>query len=121
MILIGKVKITKLKGVTPKMGAGVIYKSNKVGIDAEGKKSDNEWETTFIDCKIVGDAYKELSGNISDKDTIEIEYGFLETTRLWSKKESKPFTKLQAVIMKAHKVTNEEYGMTPVDDGELPF
>lgn len=107
--LVGNARIMNLKKVSPKLTVGTVYTSHKEG---------DEWKTTFIKCKIVGEAKNQLAiDKCKEKDLIEIQSSALkEESRTYN---NQVYKELVLTIFKAEKVKEKE--LTPVDNGDNPF
>lgn len=72
MKLVGICKIFKLEEVSPKCAKGQIYFSTKRGEDENGNA---EFETSFINARVVGKAKKQLDelANAMDVEKLKIE------------------------------------------------
>lgn len=94
----GQVYVTNLKEVSPRMIVGDIYCHQKV--------SEDEFITTFIKAKFVGEAlYTLLKLDIKNKDKIFLEKGILGTSEYTNKNGGKT-SKLEATIFKIDEVNN---------------
>lgn len=72
MKLVGICKVFKLEELSPKCAKGQIYFSTKRGEDENGNA---EFETSFINARIVGKAKKQLDelANVMDVEKLKIE------------------------------------------------
>lgn len=72
MKLVGICKIFKLEELSPKCAKGQIYFSTKRG---EDEKGNTEFETSFINAKVVGKAKKQLDelASVMDVEKLKIE------------------------------------------------
>lgn len=72
MKLLGICKIFKLEELSPKCAKGQIYFSTKRG---EDEKGNTEFETSFINAKVVGKAKKQLDelASVMDVEKLKIE------------------------------------------------
>lgn len=72
MKLVGICKIFKLEEVSPKCAKGQIYFSTKRGEDENG---NTQFETSFINARVVGKAKKQLDelANAMDVEKLKIE------------------------------------------------
>lgn len=94
----GNVRIKGLKKISNKMVVGTCYSTRKV---------DDEFITTFFDCKIVGDAIKQLKNDeVKEKDMIEIQSGVIN--REVREYNGKQYEKQVITIFKAEKVKPKE-------------
>ena len=88
----GMAYITNMKEVSPKLVVGDVYTFRKI--------SDNEFNTTFIKTKIVGEALTYVYANgIKNKDKLYIESAILENNKYISK-EGKESNQLELTIFK---------------------
>lgn len=108
--LVGNARVMNLKKVSPKMTICDVYTSYKEG---------EEWKSTFLKAKIVGEAKNQLAiDKCGEKDLIEIQSSALrEETRVYNDKEYKD---LVLTIFKAEKVKSKE-DLTPIHDKDMPF
>lgn len=72
MKLVGICKVFKLEEVSPKCAKGQIYFSTKRGEDENG---NTQFETSFINARIVGKAKQQLDelANVMDVEKLKIE------------------------------------------------
>lgn len=97
--IVGKVQLTNLKEVSPKMVVGTIISYEKDG--------DN-FIPTFINAKFVGEAIKTLMDEkILNKDKIEIHSGVL-STRVFKNKKEEEVSQLTATIFKIAPIKEEK-------------
>ena len=95
----GKAFITNLKEITPKLITGTVYTFRKEG---------EEFKTTFIKCKIVGNAITKLIlNNICEKDKIMIKSAVLQSNS-FTNKEGKEISSLEMTIFDLDKYEEEE-------------
>lgn len=107
--LVGDCKITKLHKVSPKMTVGTAYTSHKVG---------DEFQTTFIDVKFVGESLKQLAKDkVQDKDKITIESGVIKNET--HEHNGKKYSKLVLTVFKARKWVESD--IKPTSDKDQPF
>ena len=84
--------ITNMKEVSPKLLVCDVYTFKKV--------NENEYKTTFIKAKVVGEALTFIYANdVKNKDKIYIESSILENNA-YKNKEGKDIDKLELTIFK---------------------
>ena len=95
----GKAFITNLKEITPKLITGTVYTFRKEG---------EVFKTTFVKCKIVGNAITNLIlNNICEKDKIMIKSAVLQSNS-FTNKEGKEVSSLEMTIFDLDKYEEEE-------------
>ena len=95
----GKAFVTNLREVSPKLITGTVYTFRKEG---------EEFKTTFIKCKIVGNAITNLIlNNICEKDKIYIKSSVLQAN-VYKNKEGKELTNLELTIFDLDKYEEQE-------------
>ena len=77
MILVGICKIFKLEEVSEKCAKGQIYFSTKRGEDENGNA---QFETSFINARIVGNAKKQLDDLASSMDVEKLKIEITESS-----------------------------------------
>ncbi len=91
----GKVFVTNLKEVSPRLMTGTVYSFEKVG---------EEFKTTFLKAKFVGKAIEHLIvKNVKDKDKVEIVSGVLKSND-WKNKEGKEFKSIEVTVFELKEV-----------------
>lgn len=95
----GKAFVTNLREVSPKLITGTVYTFRKEG---------EEFKTTFVKCKIVGNAITNLIlNNICEKDKIYIKSSVLQAN-VYKNKEGKELTNLELTIFDLDKYEEQE-------------
>ena len=125
----GQVYVTNLKEVSPRLITGTVYSFEKVGED---------FKTTFVKAKFVGDAIEFLiTKNIKEKDKVYIESGVLKSND-WTNKDGKKNSQIEITCFKLSEIqakeekkeekssrfkrwNSDEFEGTPYDCGDLPF
>ena len=101
----GKAFITNLKEITPKLITGTVYTFRKEG---------EEFKTTFVKCKIVGNAITNLIlNNICEKDKIMIKSAVLQSNSFINK-EGKEVSSLEMTIFDLDKYEEDSFLDMPV-------
>lgn len=104
--LTGKVFVTNLKEVSPRLITGTVYSFEKV-------KDKEEFKTTFLKAKFVGKALEFLIvENIKDKDKVEILSAVLGSNE-WKDKDGKEYKTIEVTCFELGKVI-------PVEDTKKP-
>ena len=95
----GKAFVTNLKEVSPKLITGTVYTFRKEG---------EEFKTTFVKCKIVGNAITNLIlNNICEKDKIMIKSAVLQSNS-FTNKEGKEISSLEMTIFDLDKYEEQD-------------
>lgn len=109
----GNCRVTNLKKVSDKMTVGDVYSSRNV-MGKDGKPSE-EWETTFIKAKFVGESLKQMKKmKIKNKDQFVIEESVFQTEK------SGQYENQVVTIFKVSEFIPKD-DITPVDGGDQPF
>lgn len=96
----GQVYVTNLKEVSPKMVIGDVYCHEKL--------SDNEYSTTFVKAKFVGEAVLFLvTQDIKNKDKVFIESSVLKANT-YKNKDGQEVSNLQLTIFKLSSLDKEK-------------
>ena len=96
----GMCYITNMREVSPKLVVGDVYAFKKLG--------ENEYNTTFIKARIVGEALTFVyANNIKNKDKIYIESSILENNS-YKNKEGKDVNNLELSIFKLSLIEPKE-------------
>ena len=94
----GQVYVTNLKEVSPKLIVGDVYCHEKL--------SENDYNTTFVKAKFVGEAIIHLiTQGVKNKDKVSIESSILKDTK-YTTKEGKEVSQLQLTIFKLSSLDN---------------
>ena len=94
----GQVYITNLKEVSPKLIVGDVYCHEKL--------SEDEYNTTFVKAKFVGDAIIHLiTQGIKNKDKVFIESSILKDNK-YINKEGVETSQLQLTVFKLSSLEN---------------
>ena len=109
----GNVFVTNLKELSPRLIGGTIYTFEKV-------KDSDEFKTTFIKAKFVGESIVFLiNKNIKDKDKVFIKSGVLKSNE-WTTKDGKENKVLEITVFELEEV--KENNNTPnIDKKENRF
>lgn len=95
----GQVYVTNLKEVSPRLITGTVYSFEKVG---------EEFKTTFVKAKFVGQAIEYLiTKNVKEKDKVYIESGVLKSND-WTNKEGKKYSQIEITCFKLAEVSKNE-------------
>lgn len=95
----GQVYVTNLKEVSPRLITGTVYSFEKVG---------EEFKTTFIKAKFVGQAIEHLiTKNVKEKDKVYIESGVLKSNE-WTNKDGKKNSQIEITCFKLSEGQNKE-------------
>ena len=95
----GQAYVTNLKEVSPRLITGTVYSFEKVG---------EEFKTTFIKAKFVGEAITYLiTNNVKEKDKVYIKSGVLKSNT-WTNKEGKVNSQLELTIFELDTIQNKE-------------
>ena len=95
----GQVYVTNLKEVSPKLLTGDVYCHEKV--------SNEEYNTTFVKAKFVGEALSMLyMMDVKNKDKIFIEKSILKTNN-YTNKEGKKYSNLELTVFKVSPINND--------------
>jgi hypothetical protein len=110
MKLAGICKIFKLEEVSPKCAKGQIYFSTKRGEDENG---NTQYETSFINARIVGKAKKQLDelANVMDVEKLKIditESSFKSVSYQDKQKQWKTYTEVVIFDFDIPKETKDE-------------
>lgn len=96
----GQVYVTNLKEVSPKLIVGDVYCHEKVG--------ENEYNTTFVKAKFVGEAILFLiTQGIKNKDKVFIESSLLKDNK-YTNKEGCLRSNLELTIFKLSSLENNK-------------
>ena len=94
----GQVYVTNLKEVSPKLLTGDVYCHEKV--------SNEEYNTTFVKAKFVGEALSMLyMMDVKNKDKIFIEKSILKANN-YTNKEGKKYSNLELTVFKVSPINN---------------
>ena len=94
----GQVYVTNLKEVSPRLITGTIYSFVKVG---------EEFKTTFIKAKFIGDAITFLiTNNIKEKDKVYVKSGNIKSNT-WKTKDGKENSQLEVTIFELDKIQEQ--------------
>lgn len=94
----GQVYVTNLKEVSPKLIVGDVYCHEKL--------NENDYNTTFVKAKFVGEAIIHLiTQGVKNKDKVFIESSILKDTK-YTTKEGKEVSQLQLTIFKLSSLDN---------------
>ena len=97
----GEVYITKLKELSPRLLGGTIYSFEKV-------KDKEEFKTTFVKAKFVGEALTYIiQNNIMDKTKVNIISGVLKSND-WVSKDGKEYKSIEITCFKLGPVEKKE-------------
>ena len=95
----GQVYVTNLKEVSPRLITGTVYSFEKVG---------EEFKTTFVKAKFVGQAIEYLiTKNVKEKDKVYIESGVLKSND-WTNKEGKKNSQIEITCFKLAAIEKNE-------------
>ena len=94
----GQVYVTNLKEVSPRLITGTVYSFEKVG---------EEFKTTFIKAKFIGDAITFLiTNNIKEKDKVYVKSGNIKSNT-WKTKDGKENSQLEVTIFELDKIQEQ--------------
>ena len=95
----GQAYVTNLKEVSPRLITGTVYSFEKVG---------EEFKSTFIKAKFVGEAITYLiTNNVKEKDKVFIKSGVIKSNT-WTNKEGKVNSQLELTIFELDTIQNKE-------------
>ena len=95
----GQVYVTNLKEVSPRLITGTVYTFEKVG---------EEFKTTFLKAKFVGEAITYLiTNNVKEKDKVFIKSGVIKSNT-WVNKEGKENSQIELTIFELDAIQNKE-------------
>ena len=95
----GQAYVTNLKEVSPRLITGTVYSFEKVG---------EEFKSTFIKAKFVGEAITYLiTNNVKEKDKVFIKSGVLKSNT-WTNKEGKENSQIELTIFELDAIQNKE-------------
>ena len=95
----GQAYVTNLKEVSPRLITGTVYTFEKVG---------EEFKSTFIKAKFVGEAITYLiTNNVKEKDKVFIKSGVLKSNT-WTNKEGKENSQIELTIFELDTIQNKE-------------
>ena len=95
----GQAYVTNLKEVSPRLITGTVYSFEKVG---------EEFKSTFIKAKFIGDAITFLiTNNIKEKDKVYVKSGNIKSNT-WKSKDGKENTQLEVTIFELDTIQNKE-------------
>ena len=96
----GQVYVTNLKEVSPKLIVGDVYCHEKI--------SENEFNTTFVKAKFVGDSIISLiTQQIKNKDKVFIDSAILKDNK-FTTKEGNEVSQLQLTVFKLSSLDNSQ-------------
>ena len=94
----GQVYVTNMKEVSPRLVVGDVYCHEKL--------NDNDYNTTFVKAKFVGDALITLYGKgIKNKDKIYLDKSVLKSSS-YTNKEGKEITRLELTVFSISIIDN---------------
>ena len=95
----GQAYVTNLKEVSPRLITGTVYSFEKVG---------EEFKSTFIKAKFVGEAITYLiTNNVKEKDKVFIKSGVIKSNT-WTNKEGKENSQIELTIFELDAIQNKE-------------
>ena len=95
----GQAYVTNLKEVSPRLITGTVYSFEKGG---------EEFKTTFIKAKFVGEAITYLiTNNVKEKDKVFIKSGVIKSNT-WTNKEGKENSQIELTIFELDAIQNKE-------------
>ena len=95
----GQAYVTNLKEVSPRLITGTVYSFEKAG---------EEFKSTFIKAKFVGEAITYLiTNNVKEKDKVFIKSGVIKSNT-WTNKEGKENSQLELTIFELDTIQNKE-------------
>ena len=95
----GQAYVTNLKEVSPRLITGTVYSFEKVG---------EEFKSTFIKAKFVGEAITYLiTNNVKEKDKVFIKSGVIKSNT-WINKEGKENSQIELTIFELDTIQNKE-------------
>ena len=95
----GQAYVTNLKEVSPRLITGTVYSFEKVG---------EEFKTTFIKAKFIGEAITYLiTNNVKEKDKVFIKSGVIKSNT-WTNKEGKENSQIELTIFELDTIQNKE-------------
>ena len=95
----GQAYVTNLKEVSPRLITGTVYSFEKVG---------EEFKSTFIKAKFVGEAITYLiTNNVKEKDKVFIKSGVIKSNT-WVNKEGKENSQIELTIFELDAIQNKE-------------
>ena len=98
----GDVYVTNLKELSPRLLGGTIYSFEKV-------KDKEEFKTTFIKAKFVGEALTYIiQNNIMDKTKVNIISGVLKSNE-WTSKDGKEYKSIEITCFKLGPVEKKDF------------
>lgn len=104
----GNVFVTNLKELSPRLIGGTVYSFEKV-------KDKEEYKTTFVKAKFVGESIVFLiTNNIKDKDKVFIKSGILKSNE-WTTKEGVENKVLELTIFDLDFAEESKFNSTPND------
>ena len=107
----GQVYVTNLSVVSPKLLTGVVYCYEKI--------NEDEYNTTFVNAKFVGDAIPMIyMMGIKNKDKIFIDKSILKSNK-YINKDGKEITNLELTVFKVSPITNEKDNTTKNEKGNF--
>ena len=94
----GQVYVTNMKEISPRLVVGDVYCHEKL--------NDNDYNTTFVKAKFVGDALITLYGKgIKNKDKIYLDKSVLKSSS-YTNKEGKEITRLELTVFSISIIDN---------------
>ena len=94
----GQVYVTNMKEVSPRLVVGDVYCHEKL--------NDNNYNTTFVKAKFVGDALITLYGKgVKNKDKIYLDKSVLKSSS-YTNKEGKEITRLELTVFSISIIDN---------------
>ena len=95
----GQAYVTNLKEVSPRLITGTVYSFEKVG---------EEFKSTFIKAKFVGEAITYLiTNNVKEKDKVFIKSGVIKSNT-WTNKEGKENSQIELTIFELDAIQKKE-------------
>ena len=94
----GQVYVTNLKEVSPRLITGTVYSFEKAG---------EEFKTTFVKAKFVGQAIEHLiTKNVKEKDKVFIKSGILKSND-WTNRDGKKNSQLEITVFELEEIKIE--------------
>ena len=98
----GEVYVTNLKELSPRLLGGTIYSFEKVN-------DSDEFKTTFVKAKFVGDALTYIiQNNIMDKTKVNILSGVLKSNE-WTSKDGKEYKNIEITCFNLGPAEKKEF------------
>lgn len=105
----GNVYVTNLKELSPRLVGGTVYSFEKV-------KDTEEYKTTFVKAKFVGEALVFLiSKGIKDKDKVFIKSGVLKSNE-WKANDGTEHKVLEMTVFDLDFAEERQYKDTPFEE-----